>query len=58
MSFALSFSIVLIGGFLIGAFASLVLKKQGYSPVRSFVTGFLAGTGILGVIVKIVSDYI
>ncbi|MEO9532126.1 MAG: hypothetical protein ABJG68_06630 [Crocinitomicaceae bacterium] len=58
MSFTLKISIVLIGGLIIGLIAVFSLKPQGYSPLRSFVTGFLAGTGILGVIVKIVSDYI
>ena len=56
MSFTLKISIVLIGGILIGLIAAIILKPQGYAPLRSVVTGFLAGTGILGVIVKIVSD--
>jgi predicted branched-subunit amino acid permease len=53
-----SFFIIVCGGLLIGLVAGLILRKQGYSFVRYFVTGFLAGSGILGIIVKIVRDYL
>lgn len=53
-----SFLIIVTGGAVIGLMAGLILRKQGYSFVRYFVTGFLAGSGILGIIVKIVRDYL
>jgi len=53
-----SFFIIVCGGLLIGLVAGLILRKQGYSFARYFVTGFLAGSGILGIIVKIVRDYL
>ena len=53
-----SFLVVIIGGLLIGLFAGLILRKEGYSFKRYFVTGFLAGAGILGIIIKILKDYL
>ena len=58
MSNGLSILIVFGGGALIGLITALILKKQGYSFTRYFVTGTLAGTGILGIIVKILRDYL
>ncbi|MFT4601534.1 MAG: hypothetical protein ACI857_001715 [Arenicella sp.] len=58
MSNGLSIVVIVGGGILIGIIAALILRKQGYSFVRYFVTGFLAGCGILGIIVKILRDYL
>lgn len=58
MSNTLSLIIIVGGGALIGLIAAFILRKQGYSFVRYFVTGFLAGSGILGIIVKILRDYL
>jgi LPXTG-motif cell wall-anchored protein len=53
-----SFLYVIVGGLLIGLIAGLTLQKKGYSFKRYFVTGFLAGAGILGIIIKILKDYL
>jgi len=53
-----SFLIVINGGLVIGLFTGLFLRKKGYSFKRYFVTGFLAGAGILGIIIKILKDYL
>ncbi|MBD3638181.1 MAG: hypothetical protein HUJ25_12585 [Crocinitomicaceae bacterium] len=50
--------IVLSGGLAIGLFTGLIVRKSGYSFGRYFVTGFLMGAGILGIILKILMDYL
>lgn len=58
MSPSTAFIIDLVGALIIGLFAGLILRKQGYSFKRYFVTGFLAGAGILGIALKIIMDYL
>jgi len=50
--------IVFFGGLLVGLITALLVRKGGYSFGRYFVTGFLMGAGILGIIMKILLDYI
>jgi hypothetical protein len=50
--------ITLSGGLFIGIVTGLILKRQGYSFLKYSITGFLAGAGILGVILKIINDYL
>lgn len=58
MSPTTAFIIDISGALLIGLIAGLILQKQGYSFTRYFVTGFLAGAGILGIALKIIMDYL
>jgi hypothetical protein len=58
MSTAIALTIVLGGGILSGFITALVVRKSGYSFWRYFVTGSIAGCGILGIIVKIIRDYL
>ncbi|MEX1002639.1 MAG: hypothetical protein WDZ35_11035 [Crocinitomicaceae bacterium] len=50
--------IVLFGGLFLGLITGLIVRQNGYSFKRYFITGFLAGAGILGIIVKIIRDYL
>lgn len=50
--------ITLGGGLLIGIITGLIVKRQGYSFLQYSITGFLAGAGILGIILKIINDYL
>ena len=58
MSGTTSFLIVVLGGLLIGLITGLIVKRNGYSFIRYFVTGTIAGSGILAIIIKIVQDYL
>lgn len=58
MSPTTAFIIDISGALIIGLIAGLILQKQGYSFSRYFVTGFLAGAGILGIALKIIMDYL
>ena len=53
-----AFLIDISGALCIGLITGLILKKQGYSFSRYFVTGFMAGAGILGIILKIIMEYL
>lgn len=57
MDRTVGFLIILIGGLLIGLITALIVRKDGYSFWRYFVTGFLMGAGLLGIILKIIGDY-
>lgn len=42
----------------IGLLTGWLVQKKGYSFSRYFVTGFIAACGILGIIFKILMDYL
>jgi uncharacterized membrane protein (Fun14 family) len=58
MTTTTAMSIVIGGGLLIGLITGLAVRKGGYSFWRYFVTGTIAGCGILGIIIKILRDYL
>lgn len=58
MSTAVGMLVIIGGGILIGLITGLSVRKNGYSFKGYFVGGFLMGAGILGIILKIISDYI
>lgn len=50
--------IVFSSGLVVGAIAGVTLQRQGYGFGRSFIGGWLAGTGISGILMNIILDYI
>jgi hypothetical protein len=44
--------------FLIALFSGFYGQKQGYSFWRQFITGFIASSGIITIIYKLVKDYL
>ncbi len=42
----------------IGLISGWMVQKKGYSFKQYFVSGFIASCGILGIIFKIIMDYI
>jgi len=42
----------------IGLISGWMVKKNGYSFKQYFVTGFIASCGILGIVFKIIMDYL
>ncbi|UKN01668.1 hypothetical protein K6119_18250 [Paracrocinitomix mangrovi] len=50
--------IISLGGLFIGLITGLVVKKNGYSFWRYFFTGTIMGCGILGILIKILKDYL
>ena len=51
-------AIVISLALLIGLVSGKMVQKKGYSFGYYFVTGFIASCGILGIIVKIIKDYL
>jgi hypothetical protein len=44
--------------FVIGLVSGLMVRKKGYSFGQYFVAGFIASCGILGIVFKIIMDYL
>ncbi len=42
----------------VGLLTGLIVRKWGYSFNRYFVTGFIASCGVLGIVFKIIRDYL
>ena len=53
-----SFWFIFIGGLMVGFITALVVRKNGYSFWRYFATGTIMGAGIIGLVMKIVRDYL
>jgi uncharacterized membrane protein len=53
-----AFLIVITLSLITGLISGLVVRKWGYSFGRYFVTGFIAASGVLGIIYKILIDYL
>lgn len=43
---------------IIGLFSGWIVQRNGYSFGQYFVTGFIASAGILGIVFKILMDYL
>lgn len=43
---------------IVGLVSGWLVRRKGYSFLQYFVTGFIASCGILGIIFKIILDYI
>lgn len=42
----------------VGLLSGLLVRRKGYSFAQYFVTGFIASCGILGIVFKIIMDYL
>jgi len=49
---------VVILSLLIGFISGYMVRRKGYSFKQYFVSGFIASCGILGIIFKILMDYL
>lgn len=52
------FILVVFLSLLIGLISGLIVRRWGYSFGQYFVTGFIAASGVLGIIYKIIIDYL
>lgn len=42
----------------IGLFSGWIVQKNGYSFKTYFVSGFIAACGVLGIVFKLIMDYL
>ncbi len=49
---------VLILSLIVGLFSGWIVQKNGYSFKTYFVTGFIASCGVLGIVFKLIMDYL
>jgi len=58
MTATAAFIYVISLSLVVGLVSGLLVRKWGYSFGQYFVTGFFASCGILGIIFKIIMDYL